>query len=415
MNRSKLLGLAVAAVLALTAACATSASAALQNFHFESIPTWLKGVQETKNVLTVSGGTVKCSVAEFISQAAISNLEEEEVVLHPVYGSCTAFGQSATVSTGSSSSARCDYTLKGGSEATPLTGSAAIVCSGGASISIALSSGECSVSIAAQTPGEPVVTYASAGSGASRAATVTSNLTKIAYSTSGGNCGASGTNGTYTGTAQIKGYASSTFTELHGFWVGVPVPPPPPPQSFHFESSPTWLRGVQETKNVLTVSGGTVKCSVVEFLGNPAISNLEGKEITLHPLYSVCSAFGRPAIVSNVNCDYTLRIGSEAAPLPGSVSIVCSGGASISIVLVSGECSVSVAAQTPGEPMVTYGSAGSGASRAIIVTSNVAKIAYSSSGAPCGFSGTNGTYTGSTQIKGYASAAFTGQHGVWVE
>ena len=203
-RRLKLLGVATMAVVVFSIAAIAQASAA--SFNFESTPTWLKGSQVTKNVFTFSGGTVKCSVAEFRSTALISGTSVASVTVHPIYGGCVAFGQSATVNTNS-----CDYVLS--------ASGLVVSCSGASSITVEVPSGTCSVFIGTQFPTSPKLTYTSSGSGATREFLVTSSVTGLTYGTSGGICGSAGTNGTYTGSVMMAGFASSTFSSQHGAWV----------------------------------------------------------------------------------------------------------------------------------------------------------------------------------------------------
>ena len=214
----KLLALAAVAVLALSAVSAASASAA-SFFTTQSTPTFIKGLQQTKNVFTDTAGTIKCSAAEFTS-GQISSNAVGTVNVHPTYGGCTAFGQAASVSTTS-----CSYTLSivsvSGSTG---DGSIVIDCSSGTTIVINLPAAGCSVTIGAQSfpGGGNTIDYESIGSGATEAILVTSTVSAIVWAASGGICDTNSTGATasITGTVLTKGYDQAAFSTQHGIFVG---------------------------------------------------------------------------------------------------------------------------------------------------------------------------------------------------
>ena len=207
-KRFKLLCVA-AAVVAYSVVSVAQAAAA--QFHAESTPTWLKGTQVTQNVFIVSGGSVKCSGAEFKSVTAISSSPVSSVTVHPTYTGCSAFGQGVSVSTEG-----CFYTITVTSAS---TGDVTIECESTHSISVHGSTTGCSVSVAAQTPGSPDVDLSSGGSVSEMDILVTPTVTGIVYSSTGGACGASGSTGTYSGSVTVQGFGTSTFSEPQGFTV----------------------------------------------------------------------------------------------------------------------------------------------------------------------------------------------------
>jgi len=214
----KLLALAAVAVLALSAVSAASASAA-SFFTTQSTPTFIKGLQQTKNVFTDTAGTIKCSAAEFTS-GQISSNAVGTVNVHPTYGGCTAFGQAASVSTTS-----CSYTLSivsvSGSTG---DGSIVIDCSSGTTIVINLPAAGCSVTIGAQSfpGGGNTIDYESIGSGLTQAILITSTVTGIDWAGSGNICdkNESASLATYTGSVRARGYDQVGFSTQHGIFVG---------------------------------------------------------------------------------------------------------------------------------------------------------------------------------------------------
>jgi hypothetical protein len=202
----KALGLALVAVLAITAVSASAAQAA-HRFTSESSVTFLKGEQKTENVFTTNGGTVRCTTARFES-GELKGTELSSVTVHPTYSGCTAFGFiGATVNTEG-----CNYIIDAAGEGE--MGTSTIECEAGHEIVV--TAGTCTVKVPAQTPGTPTVDFTNEGSGATASILVTATVEKIKYTSSGGICGASGENGTYTGTVLTKGFKTSKFTEQTG-------------------------------------------------------------------------------------------------------------------------------------------------------------------------------------------------------
>jgi hypothetical protein len=204
MRRFKLIGLAVVAVLALTAVSAAAASA--HTFKTASSPTFLNGEQVTKNVFTVSGGTVKCTGATFTS-GELTGTSLSSVLVHPTYSGCTAFGQEAEVNTGTSTNG-CNYELTA-------EGKVSVKCVGtGTGIVVKAKTAGCTVTVNGGTENQNLgsVTYANKTDGSFTDVEVTAAVTGIKYTSSGGIWGASGTAGGYTGSVLEKGYKNTTFT-----------------------------------------------------------------------------------------------------------------------------------------------------------------------------------------------------------
>jgi len=205
IRRMKVVGLAAVAVLALTAVSAASASA--HTFTAASSPTWLKGEQSTKNVFTVNGGTVKCTGATFTSGKEVGT-SLSSVTVHPSYSGCTAFGQEAEVNTGTITNG-INYVISA-------EGTVNIVKVGtGTGIVVKAKTAGCTVTVAPQT-GLSSVTFTNEGSPS--AVLVTAAVEKITYTSSGGICGESGTNGKYSGSVLTKGFGTETFTEQHAIY-----------------------------------------------------------------------------------------------------------------------------------------------------------------------------------------------------
>jgi hypothetical protein len=212
-KRLKFIGLLAVAIMAMTAVASASASAA--TFGATKSPTFIKGEQSTKNVFTVSGGTVKCTGATFTSAEVTGTSGITSITVHPEYTGCTAFGQTASVNTGTISNG-CNYVLT----ATSTTaGNVVIECAAGKSIVVTATTAGCTVTVPGQTPTTNAVAYENQGSGATASVLVTSAVEGITYTTTGGICGAGGSTGTYTGSVLTKGYDTASFATQHGIFV----------------------------------------------------------------------------------------------------------------------------------------------------------------------------------------------------
>jgi hypothetical protein len=152
---------------------------------------------------------VKCKKATFTSGEIIGT-SVASVEVTPAYGECTAFGQNSVID-----SSTCKLKLTASSVS---AGNSGIVCSSGDIIVTVGSPVVCTITMQAQTPTSSGVDYTNTGSGATRHILVRWTLTGITYTSSGGICGASGTNGTYTGTVTTKGYKNAAHTTQEGWF-----------------------------------------------------------------------------------------------------------------------------------------------------------------------------------------------------
>jgi hypothetical protein len=190
---------------------------------------------------------------------------------------------------------------------------------------------------------------------------------------------------------------------------------------FHSEIERTFFFGEQATENVLTMAAGKVKCKKAQFSSDvtgseKAASDFVTGSIDLTPTYSECTAFGQAATVTTTGCKYRITGSSETA---GNLVIVCETGKAIQVDVPTGNCSLKVEAQTPGENGLEYKNEGAGAARVFRITSKVGKLAYTVAGPGtiCGTVGahTDGVYSGTILEKGFKNAAHTEQVGVWVK
>lgn len=203
-------GLVLVAAFAMTAMTASAASAA--EFHSEASTTDLVGTQVGEDVFTVKAGTVRCSQADYTGTQVGATTTTTTVV--PTYGGCRAFGFVNTTVDVSS----CGYVFHatGTDGSGNVVGSVDVECEG--SDVITVTAFNCWVTVAPQT-GLSKATFTNEGSGSSRDVKVDVAISGIKYtqhSKSFPGC-SSGTftDGTYHGTATVKGFSGGTQV---GIW-----------------------------------------------------------------------------------------------------------------------------------------------------------------------------------------------------
>lgn len=158
--------------------------------------------------------------------------------------------------------------------------------------------------------------------------------------------------------------------------------------------NPNPLSGIQSTGHVFTTNAGTVTCTTVSFsAGAPAGTT---SSLTLTPNYDKCSAFGfiNTAIDEN-GCAYVLHAG-------GTSEIECPSGKKIEITAPF--CTTTVGPQHLATGGNTFHTVGSTPNRHITTTTHISnEIDYNE----CGTNRTNGTYTGTTTVKGASGEIWT--------
>jgi hypothetical protein len=229
------LALAMGAVFLLGALGASSASATTNIwFEGESGIQTVTGTQEadTWDLFTITNGvgqtkrTTTCRDAHLLNETATVDETESELNLTPVYGNCTSSEVPTTVSMNG-----CDYRFhtprtSGGVR----TASAEIVCPPGNEIVVTVSlfgTHKCIITVPPQTPGGHItLTNITGNHGTTREVTAKTTLTGIHYvehpGTGFGRCGDAtftGTDGTYSGVATLKGQTHAGAQK--GIWVDV--------------------------------------------------------------------------------------------------------------------------------------------------------------------------------------------------
>jgi hypothetical protein len=196
-----MIGLAALTVLAVSVVTASAAQAAQFTSAVED--TFLTGEQKTQNVFTTNAGEIKCNTVKFEATTKGTadgglGFTSPTVKVHPTYSGCTAFGFEMKVDMNS-----CEFEFSA-------SGTASIVnCPSTAPITVTIPIAGCTTTIANQGP-LGAISYSNEGSPSS--ILVTFNVTGISYTSSGGLCGASGTNGKYTGSASTKAFSDAAHT-----------------------------------------------------------------------------------------------------------------------------------------------------------------------------------------------------------
>lgn len=123
---------------------------------------------------------------------------------------------------------------------------------------------------------------------------------------------------------------------------------------------PASLAGSQVTQNVGSTVSGPWKCEKATFAGS-GIGTMEAKgelttyaEITVHPVYEECRAFGLAATVNTEDCNYifatatTTETAVTGFDAHAVMTIECEPGHKIVVNANAGGCVVEIGAQTTG-------------------------------------------------------------------
>jgi hypothetical protein len=171
------------------------------------------------------------------------------------------------------------------------------------------------------------------------------------------------------------------------------------------------------TQIVWAFTGGSIKCKKGTSVSTTGSSTTS--ELTTTTTESECTAFGVAGSVNMNGCTETLTEPTlSGGNYQVTTHITCPAGKKIVISVPAGNCSIEIGAQTPGG-VLDLKNEGAGETRDLLVTSTLNGIAYTvvGPGFICGALGAsaNGTYTGSSTLKGFKNEAHTEQAGVWVE
>ena len=192
MTISKKSTLLIAVVAALSAISVASASAAALTY---SATGTLAGKSLTGQTLTTSAGQVKCLGAQTTGSITSTNSSEQHITVN--YKSCTALGF-------------VDVDVSPATYLLTASGTAHLQ----GPITINVTSVACHLTVSAQEL-KPI-SYVNGTSGEPPKHTgrvkVTTNASGVSYTSTGGLCGASGSNGTFTGTSELERLGGGSIT-----------------------------------------------------------------------------------------------------------------------------------------------------------------------------------------------------------
>jgi hypothetical protein len=205
-RKIKALGVAFVAVLAFGAMSAISApGASAAEFHCETEPCILTGTQEAENPEKFSIGTGLAVSCETVHTDATQKLKTTKTLtVIPTYG--TEGGAKGCTSSVGAAQVRvnhCDYTFT--AETTGEHAPVTVNCAN-AGEAIEITTGGCTVKVAAQTIKKGGVRYTNKGAGSARDVTVDITAEEIAYSKSGLTCGFVSGEAKYTGSETAQCY-----------------------------------------------------------------------------------------------------------------------------------------------------------------------------------------------------------------
>lgn len=171
---------------------------------------------------------------------------------------------------------------------------------------------------------------------------------------------------------------------------------------FRAEEYPAMVSGAQVTSQIITTKAGSIKCAAHTTSGTMAGAS---SSLTVTPAPTGCKLAGINVPVNAKSCSYVFNSTNESAPYSGTMGVSCSK-AGDAITIGTEGCQVTIPAQSA-LGAVEFVNSGSNRSRAITVNLNISGLEYTQTSACAGGSGTfaGGTFTGSSKITGYNSAA----------
>lgn len=377
MKRARILGVAAVMALALTAVAGAS-SASASGFIGQSYPSYFKGAGIGTHSFTTIMGESNCQPGT-LTESANSGFETFAADLSGTKCQSNAFNMNG-----------CKFILHPG--AANGAGTFDIGPAGCGPITTTITG--CEMKISAQNG--LAANFQNGGSGSTATVTVTASATGLKYSTASGCPGgaATYTDGKYSGTWELKNYTNAAYTSQQGVRVAyTPTGLFSGGGAVEAESYPAAIVGSQLSSAKpfkFTTSAGTTKCTGVQLHNESAAAT---GEVALDVENTGCLAFGMTASLEMKSCKYVL--------VAGGISLVCSKLGDGLVINTSG-CTVTIPPQSLGS--VTYENIGKGISRYVSATASGTGISYTTTGGACGASGSNGTFGGPFELKGFLAA-----------
>ena len=207
----KVLGLAIAAVLALSAVAAGSASAAA--FHSSESPTIITGTQTGNHVFDAASDTISCTGATF--KGTVTGTEVQSIQTEAAYTGCSFFGVAVSVNMNG-----CQYEFNANGEVAVINKPSRNCSTEPITFKASFLGVSCTIKVGPQVELKSATYDSTEKEETNGTVTVTPAVNGIAYTQEGGGCG-SHNEGRYTsGTTLVKGFADSSGTEgaQHAIW-----------------------------------------------------------------------------------------------------------------------------------------------------------------------------------------------------
>ena len=225
MNKLRLLGVAIAVALAITAIAAQAVAAVEHTFFATSAPLQLTGEQTGLNVFKAGSAEVKCTTATPVG--TINEETADEVSLEFTLGSCKLGAAAVTVT-----NEGCQLAVDSDTTVDPLTSeeSAAgkLVCEAGKFLKV--TGPGCIVDVGSQGPLHGTK-FTNVGTAPREEVSVESHVSGVEYNATSTSCGLIGIpkgihkNGTLIINARVRGYqAGQAHDEAHQVGIGIQTP-----------------------------------------------------------------------------------------------------------------------------------------------------------------------------------------------
>lgn len=201
----KVLGLAVAAVFAMSAVVASAASAA-PLFHAASSPTILTGTQTGNHVFDAASDTITCKKASF--NGTVEGTAVESIKAEAAYSECSFFGVNVAVNMNA-----CQYEFNANGEVAVVNKTGKSCSTEPISFKASFLGLSCTVKVGPQANLNSATYDGATVEETNGTVTVTPAVNGISYTQTGSGCG-SHNEGQYTsGSTLVKGFADSSGTE----------------------------------------------------------------------------------------------------------------------------------------------------------------------------------------------------------
>lgn len=390
MKRIKNLGLAVVAVLALTAVVGV-AGASASGFLAEKYPAAVT-TSKTSQELKFHSLTARCYPAPEAeltgASSAIEGVTNDSL--------CESFGNT-TMKMNS-----CKFVYRPGAETSKgvFAGTFDIVCPAGLAIQIATICGP--ITVGSQSG--LAATYENIGTGANRSVTINAKASGLQHTQGGAGGCASGTyaDGVWNGSWTVQ--AAKGGSQVGMFVGNNPISITGSPPKLTAGAYPVSLTAAQSGGlHKLVLAGGTTECTTANFSSNASAATAQ---FAIQAEYAGCTVLGVAGSVSMHGCTYVFNVLNQepaGSTYAGHADIACPAGKAIELIAGTSKvkCTVTIPAQTTDSEGLAFTNGAS----TIALGLSMKGIDYHQQkgeglGACVTGDFTTGTYTGSSTLVG---------------